>query len=75
MKNIKLLVSVFKAECETVGDWIVPVSAGAALYDKDDRTVELRDDSGITISKKTRITANLPFSTGRGKIWIVMCAD
>ncbi len=35
-----------------MGDWIVPVSAGAALYDKDDRTVELRDDSGITISKK-----------------------
>ena len=52
MKNIKLLVSVYKAKCEPVGNFIVPVSAGAALYGKDDDTVVLRDDTGDNISNR-----------------------
>lgn len=52
MKDIKLLVSVFKAKSEAVGDFIVPVSAGAALYGENDSMVEMRDDTGMNISAK-----------------------
>ncbi len=52
MKNIKLLVSSFKAYDDIPEKMIVPVSAGAALYDKTDVLCELRDNTGINISEK-----------------------
>ena len=52
MRDIKLFVSVFKDSAESDGEIIFPVSAGAALYDKNDKFLPLRDDSGENISLK-----------------------
>ncbi len=52
LKKIQLLVSVFKSSADAVEDWIVPISSGAALYQKEDCTVALRDDTGDNISEK-----------------------
>ncbi len=54
MKNIKLLVSTYKAPCEQIGDFVVPVSSGAALYEENDVLCKTRDDSGDNISDKNR---------------------
>lgn len=51
MKDIKLLECVFKSHAENDGI-IVPVSAGAALYRKNDIILSMRDDTGENISEK-----------------------
>lgn len=51
LKNIKILVSVFKNTAENVGDFIVPVLSGAELYN-DDFAVQYKDNTGDNISDK-----------------------
>ena len=52
MKDIKVFVSVFKDSAENYGDSIFPVSAGAALYERNDKLLPLRDDVGENISSR-----------------------
>ena len=51
-KDIKLFVSVYKSECVGVGDIILPVSAGAKLYNPSDTRLVLCDDLGENISAR-----------------------
>lgn len=51
MKDIKILVSVYKDRAEAVGDFIIPVSSGAENY-KDEDFLPLKDNSGLNISAK-----------------------
>ena len=51
MKSIKLLVSVYKDSSKPVGDFIVPVSAGAEKY-KNENYGLLKDNSGMNISAR-----------------------
>lgn len=52
MRDIKLFVSVFRDNAESIGNIIFPVSAGAALYDKNDKLLQSGDDKGDNISSK-----------------------
>ncbi len=52
MKNIQLFVSAFRSDPKCRNGLIVPVSAGAALYDKTAKKLPLCDDSGDNISEK-----------------------
>lgn len=52
MKDIKLFVSVFKDRAEAFQNLVLPVSAGAVLYQKDDVILPLRDDEGEHISSQ-----------------------
>lgn len=51
LKNIKILVSVFKAHADSIKDFIVPVLAGAELYENNFST-EYADNSGNNISAR-----------------------
>lgn len=52
MSEVKLFVSVYKDKCEKKDRWLLPVSAGAALYEPDDFMLDLRDDRGDNISER-----------------------
>lgn len=51
LKDIKILVSVYKDSAKAVGDFIVPVSSGAETY-KNQEFLPLKDNSGMNISAK-----------------------
>lgn len=51
MRSIKLLVSVYKDKAEQIGDFIVPISAGAEKY-KNENFLPLKDNTGVNISLK-----------------------
>lgn len=51
LKNIKLLVSVYKDKANSIGDFIIPVSSGAEKY-KDKDYLPMKDNTGANISVK-----------------------
>lgn len=53
MKNIKILVSVFKNNADDVGDFIVPVLSGAELYENT-FSIKYKDNTGENISSKNK---------------------
>ena len=59
MSEVKLFVSVYKDRCEKKDEWLLPVSAGAALYEEDDLRLDLRDDRGENISEKNPLYCEL----------------
>lgn len=52
LKDIKLLVSVFKSSAEPYGNILFPVSAGAERYTEKETVLSMRDDTGEHISAK-----------------------
>ena len=52
LKDIKILESVFKGNSKGYGNIIFPVSAGTALYNKNDIVLSMHDDEGDNISNK-----------------------
>ena len=51
LKNIKILVSTFKSNADSVGEFIVPILSGSELYDDTFRPM-LKDNTGDNISDK-----------------------
>jgi len=52
LKYIKILESVFKGNSKGYGNIIFPVSAGTALYNKNDIVLSMHDNDGDNISNK-----------------------
>ena len=52
LKDIKILESVFKGNSKGYGNIIFPVSAGTALYNKNDIVLSMHDNDGDNISNK-----------------------
>lgn len=52
MKNIQLFVSEFRAAPDSKSRFIIPVSAGAAIYNESVPRLPLCDDSGESISER-----------------------
>lgn len=72
MKDIKLFVSVFKDKAEQNSELIIPVSAGAKLYNKNDIILPVRDDTGVNISQKNHQYCEL---TVQFYVWKNLSAD
>ncbi len=53
LKNIKILVSTFKTDMDSVGDFIVPILSGAELY-KGKFNTPFKDNTGDNISYKNK---------------------